>query len=210
VTPVNDMPSFTAGANIAAGVGTGEAIYLDWASAISAGPANESSQTLTFTLSGYDTSLFSVQPALSSECILTFTPSATNTGTAAITVTLSDDGGTPGIDTSAAQTFHIKILGTSELAIAGTVTDALSGDPVPAGATVNLYNLSGTLLTSTLTDLNGEYSFTGLTVGQYIVEVTGQNDAGEEYNKNCRVVDVSFTASAMGVITADFRWRGLS
>ncbi|MEA4921060.1 MAG: tandem-95 repeat protein, partial [Clostridiaceae bacterium] len=205
ITPMNDMPSFTIGANKAAGVGTGAATYTGWATGISAGPANESGQTLSFWLSGYDTSLFSVLPEISRTGDLTFTPSPTNTGTAVITVTLSDDGGTPGMDTSDTQTFNIKILGTSELALAGTVTDALSRDPIPAGATVNLYNLSGTLLKSTMTDLNGEYIFTGLTVDQYIVEVTGQNDAGEDYNKNCRVVDVDFTASATGVITADFQ-----
>ncbi len=53
------------------------------------------------------------------------------------------------------------------------MTDANSQDPVP-GAVVNLYDLSGNELANTSTDAQGKYSFSALTVGKYLVEVTGQ------------------------------------
>ena len=49
VTAVNDTPSFTKGADQSVIGDTGAYSIPNWATNISAGPANESSQTLTFT-----------------------------------------------------------------------------------------------------------------------------------------------------------------
>ena len=53
-----------------------------WATAISAGPADESGQTLTFNVTGNtNTALFSVGPAVDSSGNLTYTPAADANGT---------------------------------------------------------------------------------------------------------------------------------
>ena len=76
VTAVNDAPSFTAGANAVVSEDSGAA-SLAWATAISAGPANEAAQTLTFTANvTTGAGLFSVAPAISPTGQLTFTPAA--------------------------------------------------------------------------------------------------------------------------------------
>ncbi len=83
-----------------------------WATAISAGPADESAQTLTFQVTGNtNAALFAVPPAVSSTGVLTFTPATNTFGTATITLNLKDNGGTAngGVDTSAAQTFVITV-----------------------------------------------------------------------------------------------------
>ena len=81
-----------------------------WATAISDGDGN--TQTLTFNVTNNtNPSLFSAGPAISAAGVLTYTPAADANGTATITMTLSDDGGTAngGIDTSAAQMFTITV-----------------------------------------------------------------------------------------------------
>ncbi|MCX6854624.1 MAG: tandem-95 repeat protein, partial [Verrucomicrobia bacterium] len=78
---------------------------------VSPGPANESSQTLSFTVTNNNNALFSVQPTLGADGTLTYTPSPTAGGTATITVTAQDNGGTAngGQDTSGGQIFQITI-----------------------------------------------------------------------------------------------------
>lgn len=82
-----------------------------WATAISPGPANESTQTVTFTATADNTGLFAVQPVISSNGTLSYTPAADAFGVATVTVTARDDGGTAngGVDTSSPVTFTITI-----------------------------------------------------------------------------------------------------
>ncbi len=82
-----------------------------FASSISPGPAYESSQTVSFTVTSATPALFSAQPAISANGDLTFTPALDASGTAEVTVFAWDSGGTQGggQDTSPAQTFHIII-----------------------------------------------------------------------------------------------------
>jgi hypothetical protein len=110
VNSVNDAPSFTSGGNVTVNEDSG-AYSAAWATAISAGPANESSQTVSFNTSNNNNSLFSAQPSISSTGVLTFTVAADANGTATVTVTAQDDGGTAngGVDTSAPQTFTITV-----------------------------------------------------------------------------------------------------
>jgi hypothetical protein len=112
VDPVNDAPSFTKGADVSLTAPTPnvEQTVSPWASDISAGPADESGQTLSFTASLgnplADALLFTPdgQPSIDENGALTFTPSGV-TGSTTVTVTLKDSGG--GADTSAPQTFTI-------------------------------------------------------------------------------------------------------
>ncbi len=115
VVAVNDAPSFTSGGNVTVLEDSG-AYSQAWATAISAGPPNESSQSVTFTTSIDNNALFSTQPSVAPDGTLTFTPLADANGTATVTVAAHDDGGTAngGVDTSAAQTFTITVTAVND------------------------------------------------------------------------------------------------
>ena len=111
VNAVNDAPSFTKGADQTVNEDSGAQTVAGFTTAISAGPPNESAQTLTFTTTNNNNALFSSQPAISSNGVLTFTPAANASGVAIVSVFLRDNGGTAngGVDTSATQTFTITV-----------------------------------------------------------------------------------------------------
>jgi hypothetical protein len=111
VNTVNDAPSFVKGADQTISNTAGAQSVAGWATAISAGPSTESSQSVQFTVTANPTTLFSVQPAVGSTGTLTYTPASGAVGTATVTVRLVDTGGTAngGVDQSAAQTFQITV-----------------------------------------------------------------------------------------------------
>jgi hypothetical protein len=108
---VNDAPSFVPGANQTVNEDAGAQSVAGWATAISAGPANEAGQTLTFVVNATNPGLFAVAPAIASDGTLTYTPVANASGTATVTVSLTDNGGTAngGDDASDAITFDITV-----------------------------------------------------------------------------------------------------
>jgi VCBS repeat-containing protein len=83
---------------------------------MSAGPANEASQVLSFVVTNDNAGLFSAQPAVSADGTLTYTPAPNANGAANVTVALKDDGGTDrgGVDTSAPLTFVISITSVND------------------------------------------------------------------------------------------------
>jgi uncharacterized delta-60 repeat protein len=108
----NHAPSFAKGSDLMSLQSSGPQVCSPWATAISRGPAYESSQTLNFIVSSDKTYLFSVPPALNAtNGTLTYTPALNLRGTATVTVSLHDNGGIAngGVDTSAPQTFQITI-----------------------------------------------------------------------------------------------------
>lgn len=115
VNPVNDPPSFTAGADQTASGGSGRVTVTSWATNISPGPANERGQTVTFTVTNDNAAAFAPgqQPAVASDGTLTFQPASIVLArmTATVTVVAHDNGGTAngGQDTSASQQFTITI-----------------------------------------------------------------------------------------------------
>ena len=82
-----------------------------FATNISRGPADEAVQTVAFTLTVDNSSLFSAQPALAADGTLTFTPLSNSRGTTTVSVTAQDSGLTAdgGVDTSVPQTFTIIV-----------------------------------------------------------------------------------------------------
>jgi hypothetical protein len=112
VTPVNDAPSFSKGPDQTVALTAALQTVGGWASAISPGPANESGQNVTFTVSNNNPSLFQVQPRVDSDGTLVYQPGFTLMGSATVTVQAHDDGGTAngGADTSAPQTFTIGVI----------------------------------------------------------------------------------------------------
>jgi VCBS repeat-containing protein len=173
VTAVNDAPGYTIGANQAPAQGsTGVQTVTGWATDISAGPADEAGQTLDFMpaeVTDPNDIVSGVSVAANGTLSYTLNGPA---GTATISLTLSDDGGTAngGVDTSAALTFTITTLEPlADLAVSkfaqyapgdlvvwdvvvenlgpGPVTDAQVTDTLPAGisgATWTCAVLSGT------------------------------------------------------------------
>jgi len=116
VTAVNDAPSFTKGADQTSFEDAGPQTVAGWATAISAGPPDESSQTVTFNVTNDNNGLFSVQPAVASDGTLTYTAAPGANGVATVTVSAHDDGGTAngGVDTSAPQTFTIIVTAVND------------------------------------------------------------------------------------------------
>lgn len=138
VTEINDAPSFTKGSDVSVAWDQGAQSIPGWATGISVGPANESSQTPTFNVVGNNNpGLFSVQPAVSAAGTLSFTPAFNVAGTAAISVELQDSGGTlnAGVDTSAPQSFNITITTAGEINLFRT-----TGTPIADGSSDSVGN----------------------------------------------------------------------
>ncbi|MFO0929913.1 MAG: tandem-95 repeat protein [Gemmataceae bacterium] len=138
ITAVNDPPSFTPGANQTVAEDAGAKSVPGWATAIIAGPPDESGQTVTFQVSADNTAVFAVQPAIAANGTLTFTPAADANGSAIVTVRLRDNAG--GADTSGAQIFTITVTPVNDppsFAVSGTVLAPQDGGPqtVPGWAT---------------------------------------------------------------------------
>src|SRR5207244_1516577 len=70
ITGINDEPGFTSGGNVTVSEDRG-AYSAAWATGITAGPLEDSSQTVSFTVSNNANALFSTQPALSPTGTLT-------------------------------------------------------------------------------------------------------------------------------------------
>jgi hypothetical protein len=111
VTAVNDVPSFTKGPDPVVLPNPGAQTVNNWATNISAGPADESGQLLNFIVTNDNNALFSAQPAVSASGTLTYTPAVGQAGLATVSVSLHDNGGTAngGVDTSAVQMFTITV-----------------------------------------------------------------------------------------------------
>ena len=113
VNSVNDVPSFTKGQDQTVNENDGAQTVNNGATNISAGPANESGQALTFIIANNSNpALFAAAPAISSSGVLTYTPATGVSGMATITIALMDNGGTAngGSNTSATQSFNINVL----------------------------------------------------------------------------------------------------
>ncbi len=112
VASVNDAPFFIANGNQTIVEDAGPQVVGDWATSISAGPANESTQSLSFqVISNSNPQLFSVTPSVSPIGVLSYTPAPNAFGTATVGVRLQDSGGTAngGINASPIQTFTITV-----------------------------------------------------------------------------------------------------
>ncbi len=113
VRAVNDAPSFTGGDNQTVNEDAGLQTITNWATNISRGPANESGQSLNFTVvSNSNPTLFTTAGvAISPSGTLTYTPTANAFGSSVVTVRLQDNGGTSlgGVDVSSDYTFTINV-----------------------------------------------------------------------------------------------------
>lgn len=212
--PVNDAPSFTKGADQTVLEDAGAQTVNPWATAISAGPADESGQTLTFDAIGNtNAALFSAAPVVSPAGVLTYTPVANANGSATITLTLQDDGGTAdgGVDTSAAQTFVINVTAANDapvntlpigplstgvgVPLAFTGPNSISVADVDAAAGNVTATVSTTIGTLSATAQNGA-SVTGS--GSSNVAITGVT---ADVNATLQTLSFNSTAGGSGTIT---------
>ena len=125
VTAVNDVPGFVKGSSQTVLEDSGAQSVANWATGMSAGPADESGQTLTFQVTNDNDEIFSVQPAIDSAGMLTYTPSSDRYGSATVTVRLRDSGGTVqgGINLSAAQTFSLNVTPVNDAPVVNAISD---------------------------------------------------------------------------------------
>ena len=142
VTAVNDVPSFTKGADQTVLEDAGAQTVVGWATTISPGPANESGQVVDFIVTNNNNPLFSTQPAVSATGDLTYTPAANANGTAIVSVKIHDNGGTAngGVDTSAIQTFNINVTAVNDPPTLNAIADPA---PIPQNSGLQTVNLSG-------------------------------------------------------------------
>lgn len=154
VNAVNDAPGFTKGADQTVNEDAGAQSVTGWATAISAGPSDESGQKVSFEVTNDKNALFTStgQPKIDSNGTLTYTPAKDANGSASVSVKATDDGGTAngGVNASAAQTFEITVKAVND---APTVT-------VVAGSTSQSACLSDTTgrLTLKLSDVDSSLS----------------------------------------------------
>lgn len=109
VTPVNDAPSFTGGADVSVAIDAGAQQVAGWATGMSAGPF-EDAQGYTFVVTAADSRRFSTVPAVAEDGELSFGFASGRVGPTTVTVLLVDDGGTDngGVDTSAEYTLTLE------------------------------------------------------------------------------------------------------
>ena len=137
VTSVNDAPSFTPGSNISISEDAPSQSIEGWATNITAGPNNESNQTLNFTLSNSNPELFTIQPSLSTTGQLTYAPAPNASGIVTLTIVLSDNGGTSngGINQSSPVTRTLTIIEVNDIPVANDdIYTALEGQALIASA----------------------------------------------------------------------------
>ena len=112
----NQPPSFVAGGSQSVLEDAGAQMVAGWATAISAGPASESSQVVGFTVATDNPGLFASQPSVAADGTLAYTPAANANGSATVSVVARDDAGTAGggVDSSGAATFAIAIQAVND------------------------------------------------------------------------------------------------
>ena len=147
IAPINDPPTFTPG-TIHIDVDEDSGAYeAPWATNVSAGPANESDQTVTFEIEDLDaTALFSSGPSIAEDGTLSFTPAPDANGIAHFKVHAHDDGGLddydvigpfdPPDDTSDDVTFDITIDPVNDAPVADNESVTVNEDTT--SSTVNV------------------------------------------------------------------------
>lgn len=118
-TPVNDAPTFTLPTLSTVTVNedtAGVQLVPGFLTGISTGPTDESGQTLDpFDVTNDNNALFTTQPAIDALGNLTYTLAPNAFGTAVVTVTLTDNGGTANNGTdSTTQTFNIVVTSIND------------------------------------------------------------------------------------------------
>ncbi len=133
VDAINDVPTFTKGANQTKDEDAGAQTVVGWVVAMDDGDPDVTQALIFNIVSNSNAALFSAAPAISDIGTLTYTPMANAFGTATINITISDNGSgvSPNQNTSAQQSFTITINGIND---APTVTTSAGNTNFNEGA----------------------------------------------------------------------------
>jgi hypothetical protein len=107
VLPVNDTPTFAMGTDLTVAEDNGIAganTHTTWINTISPGPSDEATQTITFTTTADDPTLFTTQPAVATDGTLTYTLTPNANGATTIRVRATDSAGATTTETTATLT----------------------------------------------------------------------------------------------------------
>ncbi len=191
IVPVNDEPSFTKGNNQRIQQNAGAQTVPGWATNISPGPGNESSQTVTFIVTNSNNALFAVPPTVTANGTLTYTPATNINGSATVTIRAHDNGGTAngGVDTSSPQTFGITVNAPPNVSIISPTNGASFFAPADFTLLADALDPDGTVVkvdffssTNKIAEAaSGAPFFTVLTnlpVGTYTFGATATDDFG--------------------------------
>jgi uncharacterized repeat protein (TIGR01451 family) len=189
VTPVNDAPSFTGGGDQKANQNS-PLQTVNWASNISAGPANESGQTTLFWVSNDNPSLFALVPAIAPDGKLRYRPATNAFGVATVRVTLRDDGGTAngGVDSSSEVVFSITINSPPAVSIISPLDGTVLINPATFSVLADASDPDGTV-TNVLFTVNGAaftnvaqppfyFVMTNAAPGSYQLRAVAADDCG--------------------------------
>ncbi len=178
ITAVNDAPTFNLSGNPPTiVVGSGVQTITNFATGMSVGPANESTQSLvgfTLTQTGFTGTLaFLGTPAINlTTGTLTYQATATGFGTATFDVTLRDNGPgspSPNANTSLPHSFTISVLKASSVGVTPIPASAIYGNATtlrvavtggPGGPPTGAVTITDTF-NSTTTTLASNVSLTG-------------------------------------------------
>jgi uncharacterized delta-60 repeat protein len=153
ITNVNEMPSFTKGADLTHPSGsTSPVVVSSWATGISDGDATVT-QALAFAVNVTGGgALFTTPPAIASNGTLTYTPSG-SAGTATLSVTLTDDATAGGAAlTTAPQVFTISTESSlPAINLTGNGVSIALGDLTPSAADHTQFGYVATSFTRTFT-----------------------------------------------------------
>ncbi len=139
VRPVNDAPSFKIGDDQTVNEDAAAQTVPGFATAISAGPADESGQNVSFVrTNNTNSALFSAQPEISADGTLAYKPAANANGAATVSFKIQDSGGTDngGANESAAQSFKITVSAVNDAPVAADDSAQTDEDNAIAGIEV--------------------------------------------------------------------------
>jgi CSLREA domain-containing protein len=200
LTAVNDVPTFTKGADQTVNEDSGFQSVTNWATGISPGP-NESTQSVTFLVTNNtNAGLFSFAPSINSNGTLTYVPASNASGSAAITIVLRDNGGTTngGQDTSGVQTFNINVTAVNDPPVNSVPFSQITNQNVPlvfsSGNfnTISVFDVdAGTdAVRITLTATQGTLTL-GATTGITFVTGDGNDDVTMAFTATISAVNAS-------------------
>jgi VCBS repeat-containing protein len=155
VNPVNDAPSFLMGAHPTSGEDTGLWVATNWASFISAGPADESAQVMSFIVTNDRPDLFVLQPTITAAGVLSYRSAPDSNGTANVFVSLQDNGGIAhgGVDTSSQQMFTITVTPSNDAPTDMTLSSLEIAENLASGTTIGTFSSSDV-------DVGDSYTYT--------------------------------------------------
>ncbi|MBT7096847.1 tandem-95 repeat protein, partial [Candidatus Poribacteria bacterium] len=175
VTPIDDAPSFDVISDVTASEDSDPVAVL--ISNVSAGPADESSQTVTLSATSSDATLIPdpVVTGSGDTWTLTFQPAAAANGAATITVAAADDGSDVSPHANAySQDFIITVVPVNDTSTADSTTSTTDED-VAVSIPLTGTDLDGDLLSFLLWDGQGGVLTDVLSLNGGVVSLTDAN-----------------------------------